>query len=51
MGSVNAWQLFSFGSIWLLVVHVKLPNLVLWSPQILQYVLHILISKLLMIAC
>lgn len=31
MGSMNAWQLFSFGSIWLLVIHVKLPNLVLWS--------------------
>ena len=49
MCSVDAGQLFSFGCSWLTLVHVKLPNLVLWRPQILKYVLNILISKLLMI--
>lgn len=49
MCSVDAWQLFGFRGVWLPLIHVELPDLVLWRPQILQYVLDILVGKLLMI--
>lgn len=49
MCSVDAWQLLSFRSIWLALIHVELPDLVLRCPQILQYILDILVGELLMI--